>query len=167
MLDRYLKKEYIRVSVVCGQCGNVFVRLQSQTGKFCSGDCYVQSRTSGKTRADYAREDYARHIESRRERMRANYAADPEKFMARNRARRARSLNAIGRCTPEARTARINYYGGRCWLQLEGCKGKFEHMDHVKPLSAGGSEWPSNMRPACGPCNDKKGSIWPLVGLLP
>jgi 5-methylcytosine-specific restriction endonuclease McrA len=35
-------------------------------------------------------------------------------------------------------------------------------MDHVKPIDQGGSNWPANQRPACWPCNRKKGARWPF-----
>jgi hypothetical protein len=41
------------------------------------------------------------------------------------------------------------------------CGNLADHMDHVKPLAAGGSQWPSNQRPACWPCNFRKGARWP------
>jgi len=49
-------------------------------------------------------------------------------------------------------TARWNYFGGRCWM----CFAVAREFDHVIPLSRGGTNWPSNLRPACAPCNLKK-----------
>lgn len=67
--------------------------------------------------------------------------------------RMARKRNAPGRATPEQLIARWNYFGGRCWM----CWGPADQWDHVIPLSGGGSNWPSNLRPACR-CNQKKGA---------
>jgi len=50
------------------------------------------------------------------------------------------------------------YYAGRCWI----CGQPATSWDHVKPLSAGGCWWPSNLRPACVSCNEFKGNKWPL-----
>ena len=55
--------------------------------------------------------------------------------------------------------ARMAYFGGQCWLC--GSPDASE-VDHVKPLSKGGSHMLSNIRPACGPCNRRKASKWPL-----
>jgi 5-methylcytosine-specific restriction endonuclease McrA len=64
-----------------------------------------------------------------------------------------------GQCTPEQLAARIAYYGGRCWL----CGGESaDTIDHVKPRSAGGPDWPSNLRPAHRRCNSKKRAKWPF-----
>ena len=45
-----------------------------------------------------------------------------------------------------------------CWM----CGAEATEIDHVKPLSAGGSNWPANLRPACHPCNRAKSNHWPL-----
>lgn len=75
--------------------------------------------------------------------------------------RRARKANAPGDATPEHVAARWQYYGNRCWM----CGGEATAIDHVKPLSAGGSHWPANLRPACEGCNGSKNNLWPLDGL--
>jgi len=72
--------------------------------------------------------------------------------------RRERARRAPGRATPAQIEARVEFYGRRCWI----CKvGPYAALDHVKPLSKGGSNWPANLRPACTPCNSRKGSRWP------
>ena len=64
---------------------------------------------------------------------------------------------ALGDVTAEQLQARIDYYGGRCWM----CRAPWTCIDHVKPLSAGGCNWPANLRPACTPCNARKHNRWP------
>lgn len=77
---------------------------------------------------------------------------------------RALKAKASGVCPIDAARARIAYFGGRCAY----CGGPYECLDHVKPLSRGGSNWPANMRPSCTPCNSSKGSLllseWPGRG---
>lgn len=68
--------------------------------------------------------------------------------------RLARKRGAPGKATPEQLVARWNLYGGRCWL----CFKPASQWDHVIPLAGGGTNWPSNLRPACGPCNQSKGA---------
>ncbi|NAE18264.1 hypothetical protein GUJ16_13385 [Enterococcus hirae] len=41
------------------------------------------------------------------------------------------------------------------------CGHPASEIDHVKPLSRGGSAWPANLRPACRTCNSKKRARWP------
>ena len=55
------------------------------------------------------------------------------------------------------------YWGNRCYLQIPGiCTGEPEHAEHVKPLCAGGAHMLANIRPACEPCNYRKGRNWPF-----
>lgn len=42
----------------------------------------------------------------------------------------------------------------RCQIQLSGCTGRAEHVDHVIPLAEGGARLdPDNLRAACRWCN--------------
>lgn len=118
-----------------------------------------------------AKGSYERHADARRRRSREYRAANIERARARcaewkrrnaaqaaaiQNVRRARNLGAEGTATPEQIAARIAYYGHRCWM----CRAPWEHIDHVKPVAAGGSNWPANLRPACAACNLRKGSRW-------
>ncbi|EOM78100.1 HNH endonuclease [Rhodococcus rhodnii] len=60
--------------------------------------------------------------------------------------------------TIEQLQSRISYFGGRCWI----CGDAAEHIDHVKPIKAGGWHMLSNLRPACALCNRRKSSLWPI-----
>lgn len=73
--------------------------------------------------------------------------------------RRDREQKAAGHASSEQLLARAAYWGWRCWI----CRGEWVTFDHVKPLAAGGSHWPSNRRPICRHCNEKKGATWPFV----
>lgn len=67
--------------------------------------------------------------------------------------RRARKAQAPGYSTAEQIQARVDYYGGKCYL----CRiAPYEHIDHVIPIAKGGTNWPANLRPACAICNMKK-----------
>lgn len=70
--------------------------------------------------------------------------------------RRDAEKAAPGFCTSQQLADRIAYFGARCWV----CGGASNQVDHVKPLAVGGSNWPSNLRPICGPCNSRKGAKW-------
>lgn len=87
------------------------------------------------------------------------------KVREKNRRRAATRRGADGYCSLEQLHARIEYYGGRCWLC--GCDwyallAYDQTIDHIKPVSKGGSEWPANLRPACRSCNSAKNASWPL-----
>lgn len=79
-------------------------------------------------------------------------AANPENKRLAAQRRRERKTNAKGFATPEQIAARVAYYGGCCAY----CGGPYEELDHVVALAAGGSAWPSNLRPSCRSCNRRK-----------
>jgi len=99
----------------------------------------------------------ARHREKTRAKAKAWRMANPARAQALWRAsrsrRRAREQGAAGKTTRAKLQARWDYFGGRCWI----CGGEADSIDHVIPLARGGSNWPSNLRPACLACNTRKG----------
>jgi len=101
----------------------------------------------------------ARYYADNKEEMRAKFKAymTPERNSYYLRLRRDRKRGAKGRCTFVQLQARIDYYGGLCWI----CKAPMEAIDHVKPLAKGGTEWPANLRSICTSCNSVKRDIWP------
>jgi hypothetical protein len=54
-----------------------------------------------------------------------------------------------------SRTAIFARYGGACAY----CDSPAEHLDHVVPLSKGGTDTEDNVLPACAPCNLSKGAL--------
>ena len=65
---------------------------------------------------------------------------------------KARRKNARGHSTAEQVAARVDMWGGTCWM----CGKPWQEIDHVIPLSRGGTNWPANLRPACARCNNSK-----------
>ena len=96
--------------------------------------------------------------EQNRDRVAANSRAwgkrNPDKRKAIAVANRAARENAPGVCTAAQLRSRVAFYGNRCAY----CGGPYEHLDHVIPVSRGGSNWPANLRPACAKCNGMKHS---------
>ncbi len=73
--------------------------------------------------------------------------------------RRGRRVAAKGEYTETQWQDRLAFYGFRCylcsieWFSLD----PFDRtVDHVIPLSRGGTNWPANLRPACRSCNSSK-----------
>lgn len=59
---------------------------------------------------------------------------------------------------------------GRCAYCKTDLVGGF-HVDHIHPVSRGGSNWPANLQLCCDPCNRRKGARDPAefaraMGLL-
>ncbi len=72
--------------------------------------------------------------------------------------RRARKQAASGYATHEQVQARIDYYGRKCIY----CGGPYESIEHLFPLSKGGTNWPANLAPSCLSCNSTKAAktVW-------
>lgn len=87
----------------------------------------------------------------------------PEVHLNHNRAYRARLIGTLViPFTREQLDAKMQYWGNRCWI----CKGLYEQLDHVKPLSKGGPHILANFRPICKSCNCSKNNTWPLEKLI-
>lgn len=103
----------------------------------------------------------ARYRRENPEKVAANlarwHAANPEKVKAHRVTRKGLVKNApTVPFTGKQLAERMAYYGNRCWM----CRGAFDHVDHVKPLSKGGSNMLSNLRPSCAFCNLSKNDKW-------
>ena len=108
--------------------------------------------------------------EKARARQKAYYEANGEKALARQKAyrevnpdtmrlsnsrRRARKRKAPGHHTSEQWQSRLEYFGNKC--RYCGSTENIE-CEHQIPLSRGGSNWASNLAPACKSCNCSKGT---------
>lgn len=87
--------------------------------------------------------------------------ANPDKCRAFARNRRARILCAEG-AHSAADTNRIRLaQRNRCAYCRESL-GRRGHLDHIKPLARGGSNWPSNLQWLCVACNLSKSAKDPI-----
>ena len=131
----------------------------------------------------YNRAYYETHRETINGRRRAYHAAHPEIINARKRTwkanhlsmvhaydnrRRARKRAALCTATADQVIAITSAYKGRC--AYCGKKSDKMEIDHVIPLSKGGTHTPENLVPACKPCNsgkrDHEAPCLPAVRLL-
>lgn len=115
--------------------------------------------------------------------MRRQYAANPDKFRQRSRKwyrdnsgtccayqqsyyqlhlnqakqyNRKRSINrgiGGGVCTLDTWAARVEFYGWKCFYCNITLTEDTLTADHRIPVSKGGTNWPSNLVPACKACN--------------
>jgi 5-methylcytosine-specific restriction endonuclease McrA len=115
----------------------------------------------------YRREQYAATPESERERIRdyRRQRRGEDLLAARERGRRDSMIrrgykaSAPGYATKDEIAAVMASCGGLCFYCR---KAPATDVEHYQPLSRGGSNWPSNLRPSCRPCNDGKGTKWPF-----
>jgi 5-methylcytosine-specific restriction endonuclease McrA len=108
---------------------------------------------------------YAADSENKKNLQKAYYKENPEKYAAHNRSRRARKKNAEGNHTID--DIRLIFYNQRGFCA--NCKAKLlktgkqkYHVDHIIPLSRGGSDWPINLQCLCQSCNLRKSAKDPF-----
>jgi CRISPR/Cas system Type II protein with McrA/HNH and RuvC-like nuclease domain len=88
-----------------------------------------------------------------------------EKRAAYQRNREARKMQADGTHTDADIQKLFAQQGGRCnacGKKLIRYNKKQYHVDHIEPLSRGGSNWPGNLQLLCPFCNLSKGDKDPI-----
>ena len=100
-------------------------------------------------------------VNARSRRQYARDTSDPArklKVFARSQKRRTMKAGAKGSHAVKQWLARVDYYGWRCRWCLREVTLKTLTKDHVIPISGGGTDWASNLVPACKSCNSSKGA---------
>lgn len=122
------------------------------------------------SRAEYSRSRYLIHREEQSKLAREWYANNTDRARVNNQkwresnrekrngyqAARRRLTGGAARIPDELIKEKLAFNGNKCWM----CGGPGDTSDHVKPLSKGGPHLLANIRPACGPCNQRKSSRW-------
>lgn len=110
---------------------------------------------------------YAENRDALREQAKRFEQENPDWVRAKKNRRRARLRNAEGSHTREDIQKQYEAQKGCCHWCDEPV-GKKYHVDHVIPLSRGGSNGPENLVIACPTCNSAKGTKMPseFVGVL-
>jgi 5-methylcytosine-specific restriction endonuclease McrA len=93
--------------------------------------------------------------EANRARVKAWRIANPDAYIAQLHLRRSRKLGADGSYGPEDVQRMLHAQHGLC----NGCACDIRlkyTVDHMMPLSRGGSNWPSNLQLLCKRCNSSK-----------
>lgn len=90
------------------------------------------------------------------------YKKNPERINAIRAARRARELNAEGRYTKEDIVFLFEMQGGKCACCRESIIRKY-HVDHIFPLSCGGTNDRGNLQLLCPSCNLQKSNKHPIT----
>lgn len=81
---------------------------------------------------------------------------NPERARAISENRRTRAMQAEGTHTAADLIALYDASEDRCFYCGITLFGEY-HVDHIQPLSRGGSNWPDNLACACPDCNLSKG----------
>lgn len=114
-------------------------------------------------RAEHAErysEIYKRYRSENAEKVKAKEAKylrdNPEKARAKCARRRARKLGAEGSHTPEQVATLLVTQKFKCAICRTNIKGRHQE-DHIVALTAGGSDYISNIQLLCKSCNSSKG----------
>lgn len=107
-------------------------------------------RTWDREHPEQARGRQKRYYDTKRK----HQPRDPEYVRAYVNARRARLAEAEGSHTIAEWRALVAEFGGRC--VFPGCESTKVTRDHVVPLSAGGSDFITNIQPLCRQHNSEK-----------
>jgi len=138
---------------VCVFCGKIFHPNQrTKPNKFCSHKCHSESRR-------ISPEDFKRH---RLEYTRKYRKENPEWVQALKSKYRAKDIGAPGQFTANDFISIKRKQGFRC--AMCGQKKKLS-VDHIIPLSRGGSNFPENIQALCISCNVSKFDGAPTIGV--
>lgn len=102
-------------------------------------------------------EYYHENAEAIKEKSRLWKRDNPARVTQHNTNRRAIKLSAEGSYTDDDVEVLRAKQGNRCAI----CSKKLSktyHVDHVTPLSRGGTNWPTNLQITCPKCNLQKGA---------
>jgi 5-methylcytosine-specific restriction endonuclease McrA len=107
------------------------------------------------------------HRAEKREYNRAYHAANPDKARTAVHRRRALKNAAPGAHTPTDVRRQLEAQRGRCYWCKKPMGAKYQ-VDHVIPISKGGSNGRENIVMACRPCNSYKRAKMPseFAGIL-
>lgn len=108
----------------------------------------------------YRRNQYQANPERQRDYNRKYRAENKEARRAAEHRREAHKRNADGTHTAMDEKMQYKVQKGKChWCGVD--VGEIFHVDHVIPLSRGGSNGPENIVIACVSCNTSKGNKMP------
>ena len=98
---------------------------------------------------------YEKNKEKRKQHQREYYAENIQSHLARNRGRKAQKRDAPGSHNARDVADLLAIQEGKClWCGAD--VGDDYHVDHMEPLSLGGSDGPENLAISCPDCNRKK-----------
>lgn len=112
---------------------------------------------SNKSACNQRSRDYRiRHLDALRAKRKLYEQANPDIIRFHKSQHEARKRNAQGICTSEQWREKCRYHGWQCIYCHAQITPESVTIEHRKPLSRGGSNWPANLAPCCRQCNQSK-----------
>lgn len=113
--------------------------------------------TLNKEKMDEYRKSWIENNQDKKKQYSRNYAeAHPEMINLSSKRRRALQQEVVGTFTKDEWEDVLKKYDYQC---LKCRKGNIKlTIDHVVPLSRGGTNFITNIQPLCAPCNSSKGT---------
>lgn len=105
-----------------------------------------------------------RETERQRLQMRRAYCKDPQKYIIREHISRAKRNSSIGEFTKQDIAEKFKEQKGKCYYcecDIGAAKDKRWNVEHLIPLSRGGTNFPSNIAVSCATCNFTKSTKTP------
>lgn len=113
--------------------------------------------------AKYVRRAYLAKHEQRKANNREYCKNNLDKFRVYNHRKRALRLNAVGSHSIEDVNDIKRLQRGRCAYSRVGFDRVTVHIDHIQPLSKGGTNGRRNLQLLCSPCNLTKNAKDPII----
>lgn len=110
----------------------------------------------------YRAELYLRQAEEMRQRTRDWRKNNPDKAREQWRNRKAAKRHAEGKHSADDVKMLATWQRHKCAWCAARIKSGF-HVDHIVPISKGGTNWPRNLQLLCAPCNQRKHARDPIV----
>lgn len=166
------------VGGACVTCGNerkrAWAAANPERAKSAQAAHYVANKSAYKERASNWRKANPerrreivraspRNLEKTRTAERRRRAADPEKYRAKARNRKAQVRGAEGSFSAADLARILASQGGRCAYCRCVLTSKNRHLDHIQPVARRGSNKPRNLQYLCATCNRQKSAKDPLT----
>ncbi len=121
----------------------------------------ARARAWAAANPQYGKNWRANNLDKKRAAERRRVASNPERRREKTAIRRARKHNASGRYTTNQIVNLLKRQNSKCANCLCSIKQGY-HVDHISPLSRGGSNDITNIQLLCPSCNMRKGSKDPI-----
>lgn len=150
-----------RKAGLCRDCNKPSIKGSARCAAHAA-ERLAEERARADTANKRRRQQYAANKEQKRAYGRAKkkrlYRKNLHEYRHKNAETQRKRRKLVGSHTVEQWLARVAYFGWRCRYCACELTDTTLTKDHVIPVTKGGTDWPSNLVPACDPCNIRKGN---------